>query len=420
MRTRILLATMVRSAAGLVLGAALPGAAVANDTCNGFINIDYVGAPPLTPIGDTVDVKLSFGSGSIQGGTKLTINSFQFNLDCNATFPLAAPCTDEGPIVQYEGDGNLTTDCPTTFTTGQGVNTDPNKVVFTANPPLDIPPNVSTLPGFCTVQFRVRVLAASIDGVPGIQQVAGYDVGACDNGVLLSGGFQSSQIDTPPPLHFSCYEIVQGNIPDITGVTLEDRFGTTTASVTELKRLCAPTNKNGEDPGAEAAPDHLVSYIVKTTGGSFQKPKNVNVVNQFGAVTVNVVAPVFLQVPSSKSLVPPPLPPLANTDVSHFQCYRLDSVKGAPANKGITLLDQFGPLTVDLDKRGPFRLCVPVNKNGEDPGAKDNPAVMLCYTTRNDRLPFGSKQVVINNQFGPLGVKLTQYDELCVPSTILP
>ncbi len=420
MRTRSLFATMVRSVPGLVLGLMLPGAASANDTCNGFINIDYVGAPPLTPIGDTVDVKLNFGSGSIQGGTKLTINSFQFNLDCNATFPLAAPCVDEGPIVQYEGDANIITDCPTTFTTSQGISTIPNKVVFTANPPLDIPPNVPTLPGFCSVTFRVRVLAASIDGVPGIQQVAGYDIGACDNGVLLSGGFQSSQIDTPPPLHFDCYEIVRANIPDIAGLTLEDRFGTTTATITEAKRLCAPTDKNGESPGAEAAPDHLVSYTLKTTGGTFQKPKDVNVVNQFGTLTVDVVAPVLLKTPSSKSLVPPSPPPLVGSNVPHFQCYKLNDVKGSPGTKGISLLDQFGPLTVDLDKRGPFRLCVPVNKNGEDPGAKDNPGVLLCYTTRNDKLPFGDKQVFINNQFGPLGTKITQLDELCVPSTILP
>ena len=85
-------------------------------------------------------------------------------------------------------------------------------------------------------------------------------------------------------------------------------------------------------------------------------------------MTVNVVAPVFLITPTAKSLTPPPPPPPpppGPTGLSHYQCYKLDNVKNAPANKGVTLVDQFGPMTVDLDKRGPFRLCVPVNKNGE-------------------------------------------------------
>ena len=34
------------------VGALLPAAAMADNTCNGFIDVDYVGAPPVTPIGD--------------------------------------------------------------------------------------------------------------------------------------------------------------------------------------------------------------------------------------------------------------------------------------------------------------------------------------------------------------------------------
>ncbi len=420
MRTKSLLAALGRGLSAVALVAALPNAAGAADTCNGFINIDYVGAPPVTPIGDTVEIELRLGTGSIIGGTKLTIGSLQLNLDCNANFPLTPPCVDEGPLIQYEGDGTIVTDCPTVWTTGHAVSPDPNVVEFTATPPLDIPPNQPTLPGFCGLRFRVRVLGASIDGSGKIEQLIGYGIGQCDNGVLLSGGFQTSAIETPPPLHFSCYQIVQGNIPDIAGITLEDRFGTTTATVTEAKRLCAPVDKNGEDPDAPQAPDHLVSYVVKTTAGTFQKPKNLEVANQFGILTLDVAAPTFVMTPSSKSLALPFPPPLVGSLVPHFQCYKVVNVEDAPANKGIALIDQFGPLQVDLDRRGPHRLCVPVNKNGGDPGAPANPNVLLCYTTRNDRLPFPDAKIFVNNQFGLLGAKITQYDELCVPSTILP
>jgi hypothetical protein len=56
--------------------------------CNGFINIDYQPSVAVSNIGDTRTVELRFGTGSIQQGTKLTITSFQFNLDCNSNDPL--------------------------------------------------------------------------------------------------------------------------------------------------------------------------------------------------------------------------------------------------------------------------------------------------------------------------------------------
>jgi len=83
----------------------------------------------------------------------------------------------------------------------------------------------------------------------------------------------------------------------------------------------------------------------------------------------------------------------------------------------VPLEDQFERVNVDVRK--PLRLCVPVNKNGEDPGAPANPNALLCYTTSNDKLPFPQKTVLVTNQFDSFTETLTQYDELCVPSTIL-
>ncbi len=420
MRTTIVRRMVALGATGLLSSALLPGQARAVDTCNGFINIDYVGNPPVTNIGETVDLNVSFGTGSITGGTKLTINSFQADLDCNSNFPLTPPCTDEGAIVEYEGDGFLSTTCPVTFTSNvPGGGAAMNQVIFTASPDLDIPAMVPTLPGFCSVRFRVKVLGSSIDSTPDkIEQLVGYNIATCDNGVLLSGGFQTSAISTPPPLHFNCYEIARGKLAPVTGVTVEDRFGSATVTVTEAKRLCAPTDKNGESPGADQAPDHIVSYAITSTSGP--KKTRANVTTQFGTLSADVGAPVFLFVPSSKSLTPQPLPPLMGSLVPHFQCYKLSNVSGEKPSVAVSLLDQFGSLNPSLDKRGPFRLCVPVNKKGEDPAAPASPNVLLCYTTRNDRLPFADKTVVVNNQFGPMSVKLTQYDEFCVPGTIAP
>ncbi len=406
-------------AIGLALAAMLPPAVSANDTCNGFINIDYVGAPPVTNIGDIVRVRVSLGTGSIQGGTKLTVDSMRFFLDCNANFPLTPPCTDEGGLVQFEG--NVTTTCPG-ISSAHPISPDPNEVIFTAVPPLDIPANVPTLPGFCAFEFDVRVLAPSIDGSGKIEELIGYDIAACDNGVLVSGGFQTAAIETPPPLHFDCYQVTtNGNIPDVLGISLVDRFGATTAKATEMKRVCAPANKNNEDPAAPGSPVHLTGYEI--TPSPFTRRNNVQVATQFGVLTLDVVRPFFLFNTASKNPNGMPLPPpLGPTDVPHWNCYKTDDVTGDKERNDIVVQDQFlvpGSITLDLDKRGPFRLCVPVNKNGGDPSAPTNPAALMCYSTKNDALPFGEKFPGVTDQFTSRVVKITQYDELCVPATIL-
>ncbi len=58
-------------------------------------------------------------------------------------------------------------------------------------------------------------------------------------------------------------------------------------------------------------------------------------------------------------------------------------------------------------------------KNGEAPAAPTDPNALLRYTTQNDKLPFPQKTVLVTNQFGSFTETLTQYDDLCVPSTIL-
>jgi len=406
------------AALGLAL-AALPAAAQADDTCNGFINIDYVGNPAVNKVGDIVRMKITMGTGTIQGGTKLTIDSVQLSLDCDANFPLVPPCIDEGPIIEYEGDSHITTTCPVAWSTGHPVGANPNEVVFTATPLLDIPAGKATPPGLCSLEFDVKILAQDTDGDGVIEQVVGYNIAQCDNGVLVSGGFQTSDITTPPA-HLSCYETPRGGIPPQT-VTLADRFGTTTAKLPEIHRLCAPTDKNGEDPTAPASAVHLAGLTISNTVGSFSKPKGLKANTQFGTYTMDIVAPAILLVPTSKSLtlpMPPPLSPLADR---HFQCYRLNNVKG-PAPADITVRDQFtapfGGITLDIDVRGPHRLCVPVNKNGEDPTAPSDPNMLMCLHTKNDSLPFNQLTAFITNQFGSFKEMLTQYDELCVQATL--
>ena len=183
----------------LAVAAAAPGVARAVNTCNGLITIDYVAPTPDFALpGDIVRVKLTLGTGSIQGGTKLTVNRVRFDLDCNSNFTVGIPCTDEGMIVEYEGDATITSTCGVTWTTGHAVSATPNEVVFTPSSPVMIPANQTIPPGFCALEFDVKVLARSTDGTPNdIEETTGYlasqNDASCDNG-LTSAGQQSSSI----------------------------------------------------------------------------------------------------------------------------------------------------------------------------------------------------------------------------------
>src|SRR5215470_16988054 len=188
-----------------VAGLALPGVASAN-TCNGLFTIDYVPPSPNFPVpGDIVRVRLTLGTGSVVGGTELTINRLRFDLDCNDMFALGVPCTDEGPVVEYEGDGTITTTCPAAWTSGHPISSAPNEVVFTPAPPVMIPANFPIPPGFCNIEFNVKVLSYSTDNTPNeIQETTGYLASQgdamCDNvpTPLSSSSTQASSIELCP------------------------------------------------------------------------------------------------------------------------------------------------------------------------------------------------------------------------------
>ena len=180
--------------------------ALAANTCGGFLSVDYSAAHEFSLPGDVVRVRLTFGAGSINGGTKLTVNRVRFDLDCDSTAPLGIGCTDEGAVIGYEGDGTIGSNCivggdiAVSFTTGHGTSGTPNQVVLTPNPPLQIPANTSEA---CFVEFDVRVLDHGSDPTPdAVEQVVGYSVAStdaqCDNG-LLSAGSQSGAIVLCPP-----------------------------------------------------------------------------------------------------------------------------------------------------------------------------------------------------------------------------
>jgi hypothetical protein len=196
-------ATTVLSVLSVVIvGTSLaPRAATAANTCNAFLSIDYPSGPTFAQPGDIYRVGLEIGTGSINGGTQMQINRVRFQLDCNSGSALGTPCTDDGALIEYQGDGTITTTCPSTvFSTGHPVSTNPNEVLFTPNAPILIPANT---PSFCRVEFDIKVLSITDpDPTPAkIEEVAGYLASTldavCDNN-LQSASSQSGSIDLCP------------------------------------------------------------------------------------------------------------------------------------------------------------------------------------------------------------------------------
>src|SRR6185369_15342717 len=103
-------------------------------------------------------------------------------------------------------------------------------------------------------------------------------------------------------VHFQCYEIKPFSFTRVTA-TVADRFGNGTVGVRTPNRLCAPSDKRGENPAAAQNPEHLTGF---PTSGSSSRANGQVIANQFGTVKLDVIRRSFLMVPTSKGLNAPP------------------------------------------------------------------------------------------------------------------
>jgi hypothetical protein len=238
----------------------------------------------------------------------------------------------------------------------------------------------------------------------------------------------ATPVETPTPGaaldHFTCYKAgaTRGSakfagIPNPPGLSLIDQFGPSTVEVRKPQFLCAPTDKNNEDPGAELHPEHLNGYKIK----NLVKPDfatRITVIDQFNpsGILVDAKKQSHLLVPTVKDHTTPPPTPAAFT-VDHFECYTVRVTSQTPKFVpvlGLPTKDQFGSLTIDVRK--PKFLCNPVDKNGE--GILDPVTHLMCYQVKQvDPVKF-VKQVgiLVNNQFGPETLDVKKPSELCVPA----
>jgi hypothetical protein len=211
--------------------------------------------------------------------------------------------------------------------------------------------------------------------------------------------------------HFQCYEVKPAAMAPTT-VTETDAFGSGSVSLRYAHRVCFPADKN--DEGIADPAQHLVGYETRDTSSA--KRLDQTVVNQFGSVVLDLSSRQILLVPSAASTQGAPQP-LVPPTIDHFQCYRAKRGRNQPAFAPVTVSvsDALESLTLTLLR--PHRLCMPVDKNGEDASAPNHPGLLLCYRARA-QARFGTVAVQILNQFGPDDARLIHRREFCVPSTI--
>ena len=325
-------------------------------------------------------------------------------------FPTSGRC-----IETLDATCDATTRCPTGAYCGDGVcKRDHRTCVSDA----DCPPNVP-----CVTGKGGRIVAASPDtdgdGVPdhldNCPDVANPDQldtdgdftgDACD---LLCGTCVSTPVLDP----FYCYGVrAAKNAPNV-GITLADKFGTTTIGVGDPRRVCAPADVAGSDRAAPTHPDRLSGYRVLRKRQRVPLPKHQLITNRFGTVRVQIIRPDLLLVPSAQSVTDPPAP--ATGSVDRFQCYHV--AHGKTRAESVTIVDALGERTVDVKR--PRHLCLPVDADGTTPGADQHTAVLACYDARlaPTSRPFTSPaRLFVTDQFGDRTFKRLQPAELCVPS----
>jgi hypothetical protein len=224
--------------------------------------------------------------------------------------------------------------------------------------------------------------------------------------------------------HFSCYRAVPQGPPNFQGFTnlsLVDRFGAKTASsANSQRRLCAPTNKNGEDPEAHLHPIHLEAHRVVQVQPPVPDISNLVLTDQFGTIHVDVLNVQWLLTPTRKNVEPiAPFAPsaLTTSPVDHFLCYRILPTAGPfPIHNNVSVQDQFLQSTVRLRARW---FCTPVNKNGEAPAAPTHEQQLTCYRVLPPlQQPSSPTFAWVRPQFGPERLRVRRRLMVCVPSAI--
>jgi len=410
-------------------------------TCNGFINLDYPsladptfasgctmdpafpgGIPPgqhCTPnlvtqqcdccldAGQTITVSAQLGTGEIKFGDRMLLARLAFDPDCQPFIDPICLARPGGPRIEWVSDATITTTCPaTTWATGIAPNTpivSPGAIPLTPTPTLIIPENAGTPPGFCELTFDLHIVADPGDT---IFELVRYEVAACNNGNLVSGGRQTAKVQVCAEQGpFIGYEIKDQGITAVTGGSMDvPALGIFGAAVPDPERLTARRVIAPALPADIFGP-HLLGFSDFDLPLPNPKPMLQITAPGIGSFTGQMGGRSFVLINMVKDLVAqPPAQPLTSV----WACYNFS--KGTSV--AISWTDQFGPNTGKL--RGTNRVCFPASLLGSTPP----PVTYLC--ARNDpAAPSLFPPFVFVGSFW-LNDKehVDSVDDYCVPATV--
>lgn len=196
--------------------------------------------------------------------------------------------------------------------------------------------------------------------------------------------------------------------------------------VKSIASVCAPAGVNGEGVGFPEV--HEEGFKITAAPGSPKREKSEHVIaDEFGERTLTINGPATLLDVTPQAIgATPPAPfasdPTTDPNVNRFTCYKAAYAKGQPsfvAPSPPTVTDALFPSGQALQLVKIGKLCLPVDKNGETPGAETRTARLVCYQAK---LPKGSpkfvQQTVSTNSagFGPHTLVAKGVNEFCVPA----
>jgi len=381
-------------------------AAAPTPTTGGTVGVTATRVPP-TPTATTTATP----TGAPTGTPSITASPI---LTASATPTATATATPQRTATPTASPSTATPQRTTTPTASPATATPQQTVTPTASPVATVSPTATLAP---TATRTPTVTAAPTLTAPPSTTPRATGTTTRTPTPLATAAATPTIIGTPTPgtlRRFACYGAHGGAVKGV-DVSLTDEFGAHTASVGEPKRICNPADQDDLDPGALSDPAHLVAYRLAGVQPRFARRRNQSVETAFGPITVDVVRPDMLLVPSAKSLSAPPQP-LADSALDHFQCYRTQG--GRTRIEHLKIADEFGTIVVDVKR--PVRLCVPVDKDGE--GIDDPTAHLMCYEVRlSSTMAFApAGDVLVENEFGADRFEARRPRELCIPATVGP
>ena len=213
--------------------------------------------------------------------------------------------------------------------------------------------------------------------------------------------------------HFKGYWTDEATAPNVKEVVyLEDQFVSITANVTTAMAFCNPVEKVHGNVTTPISNPTLHYTLYDILYEEEPQMRFVEVDNQFGTQHLEVWGPVGLLVPTQKVEPGHHEPPLR---LDHFLLYLVEGLPVVPVD--VVLNDQFGG-EPDATVYEPVLLANPVRKtHGTEVTEIVYPDEHLVfYNIDIEDAPFQT-QVQVNNQFGNQTLDLTDPDLLAVPST---